>query len=53
MVLAQVQIEGPLEHAHFIRKEVTSVVGKGQWVMLPYSVAMNLPYLHLSPPGVK
>ena len=27
--------------------------GKGQWVMLPYLVAQNLPGLRLIPPEVK
>ena len=29
------------------------MVAKGQWVVLPYSVAKRLPGLRLSPPGVK
>ena len=29
------------------------MIEKGQWVVLPYSVAKGLPGLRLSPPGVK
>ena len=29
------------------------MVGKGQWVVLPYLVAKELPELRLRPPGVK
>ena len=41
------------KHAPFIRKEFASMVEKGQWTVLPYSVAKRLPGIRLSPPGVK
>ena len=41
------------EHTLFLRKEFASMIEKGQWVVLPYSVAKGLPGLRLSPPGVK
>ena len=41
------------EHAPFLREEFASMVEKGQWMVLPYSVAKRLPGLRLSPPGVK
>ena len=41
------------EHAPFLREEFASMVEKGQWVVLPYSVAKGLPGLRLSSPGVK
>ena len=41
------------EHAVFLREEFSSMIEKGQWVILPYSVAKGLPGLRLSPPGVK
>ena len=41
------------EHAPFLCEEFASMVEKGQWVVLPYSVAKRLPGLRLSPPGVK
>ena len=42
-----------IEHASFLREEFTSMVEKGHWTVLPYSVAKRLPVLRLSPPGVK
>ena len=41
------------EHAPFLREEFASIVEKGRWVVLPYSVAKRLPGLRLIPPGVK
>ena len=41
------------KHAPFIREELVSMVEKGQWTVLPYSVYKWLPRLRLSPPGVK
>ena len=41
------------EHTLFLREEFSSILEKGQWVVLPYSVAKGLPGLSLSPPGVK
>ena len=36
----------------FLETEFVDMIEKGQWVVLPYSVAKHLPGLHLSPPGV-
>ena len=41
------------KHAPFLREEFASMVEKGKWVVLPYSVAKRLPGLRLSPPGMK
>ena len=41
------------EHTLFLRKKFASMIEKGQWVVLPYSVAKGLPGLRLSSPGVK
>ena len=41
------------EHTLFLREEFASMVEKGKWLVLPYSVAKGLPGLMLSPPGVK
>ena len=41
------------EHNFFLREEFASMIEKGQWVVLPYSVAKGLPGLRLSPPGEK
>ena len=41
------------EHTLFLRETFASIIEKGQWVVLPYSVAKGLPGLRLSPPGVK
>ena len=41
------------EHTPFLREEFASMLEKGQWVVLPYSVAKGLPGLRLIPPGVK
>ena len=41
------------KHDPFLRKEFTSMLEKGQWVVLPYSVAKRLPGLRLSLPGAK
>ena len=41
------------KHAPFLRKELASLVEKGQWTVLPYLVAKRLPGLRLSPPGIK
>ena len=42
-----------LEQTPFLRREFASVVAKGQWVVLPYSVAKRLPGLWLSPLALK
>ena len=41
------------EHTLFLRREFASMIERGQWVVLPYSVAKGLPGLRLSPPVVK
>ena len=40
------------EYVEFLREEFTDMIEKGQWVVLPASVAKTLPGLRLSPPGV-
>lgn len=40
------------EYINFLREEFSDMIEKGQWVILPASVAKNLPGLRLSPPGV-
>ena len=42
-----------LEQTPFLRQEFASMVAKGQWVVLLYTVATRLPGLWLRPPGVK
>ena len=37
----------------FLREEFASMVKKGQWVVLPYSLAKGLSGLRLSPSGMK
>ena len=41
------------EHTLFLQDEFASMIEKGQWVVLPYSVSKGLPGLRLIPPGVK
>ena len=41
-----------LNHIEFLQEEFVDMMKKGQWVVLPYSVAKTLPGLRLSPPGV-
>ena len=41
------------EHAPFLREEFASMVEKGQWTVLPCSVAKQLHGLRLIPSGVK
>ena len=41
-----------LNHIDFLQEEFVDMMKKGQWVVLPYSVAKTLPGLRLSPPGV-
>ena len=36
----------------FLHEEFVDMIDKGQWVILPYSLAKSLPGLRLSPPGV-
>ena len=42
-----------LEQTPFLRREFSSMVAKGKWVVLQYSVAQRLPGLRLSLHGVK
>ena len=40
------------EHIEFLEEEFVDMIKKGQWVILPAAVAMTLPGLRTSPPGV-
>lgn len=40
------------EHIDFLKEEFIDMINKEQWIILPYSVAKELPGLRLSPPGV-
>ena len=40
------------EHIEFLEEEFVDMIKKGQWVILPAAVAMTLPGLRASPPGV-
>ena len=40
------------EHIDFLEEEFTDMLNKGQWVVLPYDLAVTLPNLRISPPGV-
>ena len=51
--LARRPHKSAIEHAPFLREEFASIVEKGQWTVLPYSVAKRLPGLRLSSPGVQ
>ena len=51
--LARGPHKSDIEHAPFLREEFASMLDKGQWTVLPYSVAKLLLGLRLSPPGVK
>ena len=42
-----------MTHVPFLREEFALKFGKGRWVVLPLSVAKDLPGLKLSPPVVK
>ena len=53
VALAQGPHRSALEHTLFLCNEFDSMAGKGQWVVLPYSVAQNLLGLRLSPLGIK
>ena len=41
------------KHTPFLREEFALMVEKGQWVVIPYSVAKRIPGLRLISPGVK
>ena len=40
------------EHIDFLNEEFIDMIKKGQWVILPAAMAMELEGLRLSPPGV-
>ena len=40
------------EYIDFLDEEFVDMINKGQWVILPASVALKLPGLRVSPPGV-
>jgi hypothetical protein len=40
------------EHIDFLNEEFVDMIKKGQWVILPAAMAMELEGLRLSPPGV-
>lgn len=40
------------EHIDFLEEEFIDMIRKGQWVILPASIAATLPDLRASPPGV-
>ena len=42
-----------MSHTPFLREEFALMVSKGQWVILIYSVAKELPGFRVIPPGVK
>ncbi|KAL7526950.1 hypothetical protein ACHAXR_005745 [Thalassiosira sp. AJA248-18] len=41
-----------LEYIDFLEEEFVDMIKKGQWLILPASVASSLPHLRVSPPGV-
>ena len=45
--------QSTMAHIPFMRYDVASLVGKVQWVLLPYLVYKYLMILGLSPPGLK
>ena len=45
--------QSTMVHVPFLWVDFASMVGKGQWVVLPYSVAKEIQGLRLIPPGVK
>ena len=45
--------QSTMAHIPFLRYYFSSMVGKGQWVVLPYSVSEELPGLRPIPSGVK
>ena len=40
------------DHHDFLKEEFTSMINKGQWVILPFEQAKDLPDLRISPPGI-
>lgn len=40
------------EHVDFLTEEMSAMVAKGQWMVLPYSAVKHLPHLRISPLGV-
>ena len=45
--------QSTMVHVPFLWKDFSSVVGEGQWVEFPSSVAKELPGLSIITPGVK
>ena len=50
--LARGPHKSSLEYLDFLREEFVDMISKGQWIILPASVATDLPGLRVSPPGV-
>ena len=50
--LARGPHKSSLEYLDFLREEFVDMISKGQWIILPASVAKDLPGLRVSPPGV-
>ena len=40
------------DHIEFLEQEFIDMMKKGQWVVLPAAIAMSLPGLRISPPGI-
>jgi hypothetical protein len=40
------------EHIDYLEEEFIDMINKGQWTVIPYTLAKTLPGLRLSPPGV-
>ena len=40
------------EYIDYLEDEFIDMINKGQWIVIPYDLAKNLPGLRLSPPGV-
>ena len=53
VALDRVLNQSTMSHIPLLREDFAFVVGKGQWVVLPYSVAKELPGLRLILLGVK
>ena len=45
--------QSTMAHVHFFWEDFSLIVGKGCWVVLPYSVAKKLPELRLTLPVLK
>ena len=44
--------QSAVAHRDFLYDEMSDMVEKGQWLVLPYKAARHLPHLRLSPVGV-